>query len=332
SDEENKNNFPLFFGGWNLDENIQKKSSSGGLFRAFADYIISLKGSVYGAVFDSSNIVKHIRGSNENDIKIMMGSKYSQSYNNVYELINEDLDANKYVIYFGTPCQVAGIKKVFCNNKNISKLFLVDLLCHGVNSPLVFNEYLQYLENKYKSKVKTIEQRNKKLGWGFTQVISFFNNKKYVVDACFDPFFIGFIGTEYYLNKSCYNCEFVGKNRYGDVTIGDFWGVDKSRYNHNGVSLFLINNSKGKYLFDNTKDNLYYFETTFEEAVKNNFSLKKGLILTKSIKQKRNIIFNLIDNKKSNLVFSKILKPKGLYLLKKSFWYMLKYIKNKINS
>ena len=134
----------------NLEE--RKMSSSGGVFSLLAKYVLEKKGSVYGVAFNSNLEAEHIRITSPNDLYKLRGSKYVQSNtNNSYSKVKKDLENNLLVLYSGTSCQIEGLKRYL--NKEYENLFTIDLVCHGVPSQKLFKKYLNYLEEKYNSKV-----------------------------------------------------------------------------------------------------------------------------------------------------------------------------------
>ena len=230
------------FAAWNVDDNIRLNSSSGGIFSAIAKYVIeSLNGVVYGATFEHG-IVKHVRIDSVNDLNILRKSKYLQSYIGLaYKDVIQDLKNNKYVLFVGTPCQIEALNKLVVNNE---KLITCDLVCHGVPSYLAFDSYIQSIGMNIKN--IDVDFRNKDNGWKNFKVIlkDNVNNKVINTHHIDNKFFKGFVDNRY-LKKSCYNCKFSKMPRVGDITLGDFWGVNEKYYNDLGVSIVLTNNEKG---------------------------------------------------------------------------------------
>ena len=150
------------YAGWDKNELEYKSSTSGGAASAFARYIIKNGGIVYGCACLENVDIRHIRIDKEDDLYKLKGSKYVQS--NIYDSyrsVKNDLCDNREVLFIGTPCQIAGLKSYL--RKEYEKLYLVDLICHGVPSQKLFNYYLEYLSNKFKSKVIDIKFRNKEI-------------------------------------------------------------------------------------------------------------------------------------------------------------------------
>ena len=149
---------------FNKNEKIRLESSSGGIFSLLAEYVINNHGNVYGAVFDEDFNVKHVKINILQDINLLRGSKYVQSrINDIFKSIKFDLKNNKIVLFTGTPCQIAGLQSFL--QKKYDNLILMDIVCHGVPSPLVWQQYINELKQNYKQNIKSIYFRDKSTGW-----------------------------------------------------------------------------------------------------------------------------------------------------------------------
>ena len=230
----NNNVMPKAIGGWYKNDDVRFKSSSGGAFHLFAEYILNNGGVVYGCTLNESLEAVHIGVETMNELHLLYGSKYVQSdIGNVYKNVKEKLESGRKVLFVGTPCQAAGLKSYL--QKDYNNLYTCDFICHGVPSPLVFRKYIDYLEHKYGDKVTGFRFRNKDDGWRPTgqqmgTLVEFKSgNVKKFMPAYKDAYMNGFLD-DLYLRPSCYNCQFkkLPKN-YADVSIADFWGVKKNR-------------------------------------------------------------------------------------------------------
>lgn len=243
------------------DINQRVSSRSGGAFVAFSDWILKNKGAIYGAVVCDNFSVRHIRSLNHNGQMMMKKAKYVQSdTSDTFINVKNDLDNGKYVLYTGTPCQIAGLKKYLLTlNVDTKKLYTCDLICHGVPSPLVWKDYVNYVQSKANKTISHIEFRDKEFGWdSHCESFTFIGTEKKYVSKDYTNLFYKHV----MFRPSCYNCKFANTNRVGDITLGDFWGIEKNNeaFNDNkGVSLVLCNTEKGKKLFDMTKRDLKYF-------------------------------------------------------------------------
>lgn len=260
------------YAAWNKDEEILLRSSSGGVFFALAQYIIDCGGVIVGASYTTDFEVEHIIINNNSQIEKLMGSKYVQSnMGNVLSIVKELLRNGKTVLFSGSPCQIAGLKSFL--GKNYSNLFTVDFICHGVPSPQIWKRYISELEEKNKSKIKTISFRDKGNGWiDFGTRIEFENSIIECVPHYEDTFTKGFL-RNMYLRPSCYSCKIKKLGIQSDLRISDYWGANdtlKKLNDNKGISLVIASTEKGKKLFSEVKENLIIFGLDWEEALINN--------------------------------------------------------------
>lgn len=259
------------FIGFNNNSTIKNSSSSGGVFYPLAKKIISEKGSVYGAVYNSKFGVEHTRITEEKKLQLLMGSKYVQSNlsKEIYDNIYKDLDEGKFVLFSGTPCQVASIKE-FVSRKvdknSLERLFLVDFICHGVPSPKVWESYLNYISGNLD--VSNVSFRDKVKGWhDYRLSISAENGKNVSKTHDTDRYMQSFL-TDKNIRESCYNCNFKNNNYCSDITLGDAWKVEKDCIewaDDKGTSLFIVRTEKGRNLLTQIKDSITYKETNYEQ-------------------------------------------------------------------
>lgn len=248
------------------DYNVRMASRSGGFFTAISDKILQDGGIVYGCVMENNTTAVHIRADNKNDRNKMRGSKYIQSeVRDAFQKVHDDLEAGKWVLLSGTSCQVAGLKAFL--KRDYANLLTVDIVCHGVPSPLVWNQYLHWQEEKNGNKVIGVDFRNKKdFGWASHVESLYLENGKQVNSDIFKTLFYGHT----ILRPACYQCPYKDIIHPGDITIADYWGVAKAAPEFDddkGVSLVLINNSKGQVLFDSVADQVETVETRIEDSM-----------------------------------------------------------------
>lgn len=280
---------------YNKNDNELLNSSSGGVFYVIAKNIIKNNGVVFGATIDNKMQVFHCDIQNYDDLRKLSGSKYVQSnVNNTYKKVQEYLLTGKYVLYTGTPCQIAGLKMYL--NKDYSNLYTIDILCHGAPSQKMFTSHIKWLEGRYNKKIEYYQFRNKNISkWGDYHYCYKFtdSNKIYSDFALFDIFFKSFIKGQIF-RDSCYSCKYASLRREGDFTIGDFWGVEEYYTDidtNNGISILMINTNKASNLFEDISDDLIYRKTKIEWVMKNNHSLSHPV--SKPMERKK--IFNYIS-------------------------------------
>jgi len=280
---------------------IRLESSSGGFFSLLAEFVLDQNGVVYGAAYGNGWEVKHQRIESLDQLPGLRGAKYSQS--NSYCLFREvknDLDSDRVVLFTGTPCQIAALKNYLIDE--YEKLVLVDTVCHGVPSPLVWKRYLEE-RKKYDapdSTITSINQRSKISGWSkyaYSVEIKYSNNKSYCVKMYQDVFMRGFV-ENLYLRPSCSACSFKGYNRCSDFTMGDCWGIwdiAPEIDDNKGTSLILLHSEKAKNIFDILSDRLIAYELTQEEALNENPSA----VVSSTPHSNRKMFFEKMMKKKS---------------------------------
>lgn len=245
------------------DDYILKASTSGGAFRLFADYVLSLGGVIYGAAYNDDLSVHHIRCETSFDLLRLQKSKYVQSdTQDIYKQVEKDIKAGRIVLYSGTACQCSGVLAyVQKKNLNLNSLYTCDVICHGVPSPQIWLDYLTF-RRTHQGEIDSVDFRCKKKSWrDFRMSISFRNGKTKTYRQNEDYFMILFFH-DYILRKSCYNCKFCSVNRKTDFTIGDFWGLEEfyPEYDDdNGTSVVILNSDKSRRLFDKVKNSSHYF-------------------------------------------------------------------------
>lgn len=257
-----------FYGIKAKDLEEKKKSQSGGAAALMTNYIIANGGIVYGAIIGEDLKVYHERISKEEDKHKLKGSKYVQStLNDTFVKVKKDLQASKEVLFVGTPCQIAGLRE-YLKNANTDKLYLCDLICHGVPSPKIYMDYINYIENIQKEKILEFDFRDKSFGWQTSKETMKFKNKQITATE-----YINLFLSNVALRLSCYECRFAILDRTSDITIGDFWGIDKvdpEFLDDTGVSLVIINNKKGEEIFSKIKEKVNYKKYEKEECLQTN--------------------------------------------------------------
>lgn len=250
--QDNSESKQIFWALKNLNEEIRENSSSGGFFTALAAKLIENGGKVYGAIWDENMNVCHYGSSINSELDKFRTSKYVQSNTKqTYSDVRKDLKNGRKVLYSGTPCQIAGLKK-FLFNVNQENLITIDFVCHGVPSPQVFMKHKEYLQKKYKSRLNKINFRYKTTRGTQNLEIILENGKKIIRTNAEDEYYRLFL-SDYILRDSCYVCKYANLNRNSDITMGDFWDFYDSlkEFDDNkGVSLIIINTEKGKKIFD----------------------------------------------------------------------------------
>ncbi len=271
---------------WNTDDHVVEKSSSGGIFTALAEYVLSSGGVVFGAYMEPHTYeVLHIQIDLQKDIGKLRGSKYQQStMTEIYPAVENALKTGRQILFSGTPCQIAAIHKYILSKKiSREQLLCVEVLCHGVTSKKIVKKYVESKEKQKKQKIRNLFFRTKDRPWyqGSAMKLEYENGKTEVKDNLIDPFYIAYVNNMI-LRPSCYTCPFAKKeDRAADITIGDFWGAenyikDKKRL-RSGIGLVLTNTDKGEDVWQTLiRERSVTSETCdFDKAVKRNGALVK---------------------------------------------------------
>ena len=318
------------------DYTLSQKSSSGGMFAQIAKYVLSKNGIVFGCTMEKNQDnfeIKHIYIDNEKDLYKLQGSKYVQSdIKNTYKEAKQFLEQNRLVLYSGTPCQIAGLKSFL--GKEYTNLICIDLSCTGVPSQKLFNDYIKFLENKYKKQIINFEFRNKiKLGWACgNALITYSNNKQKIIQNNLSSYLNLFINGGIH-RESCYNCQFTGLNRLSDVTIADCWGIEfeypnllkNSLTKNRGISLVLINTQKGEEILEKIKENLVIENIDISKLKKYNGPLRYPIKLNDT-SRKYLPVYEKFGYKEMDKLFKKNLGWKYFYYKIKE--HTPKFVKN----
>lgn len=284
-----------------IDE-IRKYSSSGGAFTLLAEKILEKKGYICGASYNENFSVNHIIVDNSNDLNKLKGSKYFQStIGSCYKEIKEILENDNYVLFSGTPCQVAGLNSFL--EKEYEKLITVELLCHGTPSYKIFKKYLE--ENFDINEIEEVNFRNKELSWRCDKLTIKTKNQEIQIKKKSESWFEEGFHSSLFNRKSCAPCQYAKLPRVADITIADWWGIDKIDKNlddKKGTSLILINNEKAKKIYKEL-----------------NFNIKKNEKIDLELAKKsvnRTIYAPLEHHKNRNKFFEDIKKFEGKKVVK----------------
>ena len=290
-------------------DEIRMRSSSGGVFELLACQVFENNGYVCGAAWAKGFTgVEHIVVDNYNDLVKLQGSKYIQSNtNNVYNDVEKLLREGKFVLFTGCPCQVAGLKACLGELYYSDKLITIDLVCHGTPSVKVFRKYLT--EEHSSKKITNIGFRDKEYGWNCSTInITYTDGEKYIGKSTKDSYYKAFL-KNLSLNQPCGDCRFAVLPRQGDITLGDFWGINdynRKLNDQKGTSVVLVNSNKGKKIFEKINKKMKLLKKVPIKA-----AAKVGLI-ERSSKHNlmRNKFFSRLDKVKLNILVNKLLTRK----------------------
>lgn len=266
---------------------LLRKSASGGAFAVIAEAVLKNEGIVYGAALPMENGIlepKHIRVDSLDKLILLQGSKYVQSeIGDTYSQAKQDLMQGKTVLFSGTPCQIAGLKKYL--KKDYNNLLTIDIICHGVPSKRLFQDFIEFHGKKLGGKITEFYFRDKTKGQGMITRSVYQSEgekqKEKVISGNLISYFNLFLKS-YIYRENCYSCPFASKERVGDLTVGDFWGFHEEYpsydekqglSNGKGISCVLVNTDKGNNVLEQCEDQFVLMTSDFEKVARHNDQL-----------------------------------------------------------
>lgn len=284
---QSKNNPSTLYAVKSSDDTIRQQSSSGGFFSLLADYVLTKGGVVYGAAFDAAFTICHIRVDNIENLYKLRGSKYVQSrIGQTFRECKDDLKAGKLVLFTGTPCQISALGHFL--HKDYDNLIKVEVVCHGVPSPMIYQQYLKetIIKDVEDRTITKVNFRTKLGSWKkyfFTveykdrgEICEY---KECVTDSLYMKGFL----SDLYIRPSCFECPAKNFTSGADFTIADFWGQEYTFPEFDddkGVSAVLANTVKAQEIF--SQISAVVVEKPFADFIKYNPSLVKSPVQTYS--------------------------------------------------
>lgn len=265
---------PLCFGAQAKDPVIRSASSSGGAFAVLAQYVLKQQGVVYGAAFNENMEVVHRQVRSPEELEAIKKTKYVQSgMDGIHKSIGSQLRQGKWVLFCGTPCQAQALR-LFLNQSSLSqqscrRLIIADLVCYGVPSPGIWSDYVKHLEHKHKGTMTGFsfrDKRNRDNGHTCSYVI---DGREYAGPLASD-LYCKLYFANYILRPSCHKCRFCTTDRSSDLTLGDFWGIEKVRPEADdkmGTSLVMLHTGQGRRIWELIKEELNWFSCEREELL-----------------------------------------------------------------
>ena len=254
-----KLNPPKVIGGYHKNIAIRFDSTSGGIFSALANAMYKDGGYVSGAIQNPDLTVCNFISNDKSDLARLRSSKYVQSSAiGLYKEIKELLVAGEKVLACGSPCQMGALRTYL--GKDYDNLIIVDFLCRATNSPKAYRKYMDMLEKQYGGKIVYVKAKNKEHGWhSLARKVVFDNGKEYYGEGHDDHYRRGY-HWNMFERPSCYDCKFKEIPRYSDITLGDFWGVEKiapELEQNLGTSMVMLNTPKGEAFFEKIKSKIH---------------------------------------------------------------------------
>lgn len=288
---------PNCYAAINKNIEIRFDSTSGGIFSVLADEIYRQGGYVGGAIFNQDWSVSQYLSTDKNDLPRLRSSKYLQShFDGFYIAVRDAVKTGKPVLVCGGPCQMTALRRFL--QKPYDNLIIVDYICRGIPSPLLFKKFIEYLEEKHHSKVVVFKAKNKELGWhNLTSKVVFDNKDVEYLPKDRNPWLKLKYEVPETCRHSCFECPFKGFPRSSDITIGDLWTtkgkIPQVLDNDLGTSVVIINSEKGKLYIQSSFKKASFSEFSLEEAVKGNRHLISPLIHSN---HNRDEFYNTLNN------------------------------------
>lgn len=312
-------------------------SASGGAFQMLAEVVLQEGGIVYGAemIHSCEFEVRHVRISRRMDLDKILNSKYVLSHiEMIYRDVKHDLSEGRLVLFSGTPCQVQGLYSYLnCDHEN---LLTSDIICHGVSSTKIFNDYINELEQRDNIKIVNYIFRDKSISWGTNYSYTFIRTsdnkaKKHTRHYPKEnsSYMMNYLNNDIF-RKNCYSCSLCKTSRVADFTFGDYWEIEIEHPNYilkakprlslrGGVNCILVNSEKAKRYIPQLKNEMILYPTELKRIANHN----KNLIAPSP---KGNGIDNFIQlyleggyGKIEDVYFNKIKKHIRLYKLRNIF-------------
>lgn len=245
------------------NKNIETRfeSTSGGIFTLLANEVLKNNGYVVGAIWKNQYEVIHYVTNHKEELSLLKQSKYIESNpSGIYKQIKGLLKSGSEVFFVGCPCQVSALKAYIKDDMN---LYTADLICKGIPSPLIWKSYIEYIEKNFNKKIKSYRWKDKEYGWKRLGVRLDFTDSTVEYIAGINDNFSILYSKNYILRESCYNCQYRGLSRLGDLTLGDCWGVETLAPQLDddcGTSIVLVNSNKGMELIDKIREECYLIE------------------------------------------------------------------------
>lgn len=272
-----ENQYISVYGGYTSDSLILQNSTSGGIITEISKLIIQNKGTVFGVKYSQDYVkTEYSVAQTSEELNAFAYSKYVQSEkNNIFQQVKSELNNNKHVLFVGCPCDVAALKLYLGKDKD--NLITCEVVCMGVTSYKIAEDYKKWSEKKNKSKIIFINARSKKKGWFVPHLEEHFENGKVKCSTLFGTYY-GY-GFQIFNRPSCLKCQYRGQVGEGDIRVGDYWGIKKTDlfWNPMGVSSIFVRTQKGLNIINELKNyRIILYDSNYETATRSNMSSYKN--------------------------------------------------------
>ena len=253
---------------WSKDDSLRARSSSGGIFSLLAEQVLKQNGAVCAVGYsdDCKECFHKIIWKSE-DLDDLRRAKFVQSKKyDVFHSIKNILQEGTILLFCGAPCEVGGLRQFL--GREYDNLITCDFICGCVSSPMVYSAYIDFLNKKFNANIVSVNFKDKRKGWrGKAIAVEFDNGEEYYNSILDDDYFVSF-HSRYNIRPSCFNCKYRDLKRGADITLGDFWAIEK--YNeafddNKGTSFVLVNTTKGEKALQQLDLNIHLMDIDYEE-------------------------------------------------------------------
>lgn len=311
------------FAAWSSDDSVRLLCTSGGIFYELGRKVIQNKGVVIACSYtDDFRGAYHKAAFTEAELIPLCGSKYVQSSTQgIFSQVKSYLADYPLVMFAGTPCQVAGLYAFLgCEHEN---LITVDFICNSINSPKAQAKYIDSLEEIYGSRLIYARSKDKRYGWNnFGSSAKFADGQEYYASRNQDSRVISYHHGHLFIRTSCLDCKYKVLPRNSDITLADFWGIERDERNPKlelGTSAVIANSQIGLDFFESLDpERVFYYEKTLDDVIRGNGNLIRNVTMSsKSVKA-----FKALDHVRFDIVVNKYrtrpaLKARIKYIAKK---------------
>lgn len=264
------------FAGWSNENKLHFDATSGGIASELAREVIRRKGIVAGVIFDGDRrIARHTVIENVEELNKIAKSKYVLSNkSDIYKSVKEGIRVGRVVLYIGTGCEINAMYHYLAIVKaDLKNFYTIDLLCRGGASSKCLREHTDFVSRK--KPISKVAFR----GGRYDCMYTVYDQKNHLVyrSPQYEDSYFKLFMRHVLFQERCFQCPFVGTERNGDITLGDFWGLDKDvlpKNNMKGTNLIIVNSDKGRHMMNTVKNNITVFERTMDEAIMGNETLQ----------------------------------------------------------
>lgn len=320
---------PIGYAARSKDKDVRLASSSGGIFTELAKSILNSGGVIFGCKLDDTLTAIHAKIDTLEGLKSLQGSKYVQSdLKNTFKEAKTILQSGREVLFSGTSCQIAGLKHYL--KKDYPNLLTLEVICHGVPSPAVFAKYKSDVEEREKTTIQRISFRNKHYSWRRCALeLAFANSRANLEDLRSNIYFNAFL-SNICLRPSCYRCKAKSGRSLADITLADFWGIEKvcpSLDDNTGTSAVILHSQKAKDIWKQMSPALDYEQVPLKSITAGNPTYHRSVFYIPIAKNRKLFMQSFKTQSFENAYKNSSQKPWYILFARKCYIILLKVLK-----